>query len=65
MTWKELCAKAKELGYELNTYDDIIGFPKQELSKNTPEGRLSFYEDGVVMVVANTEQMYQIMEALK
>lgn len=65
MTWEELCEKAKGMGYVINTYDDIIGSPKQELSKYTPDGRLSFYEDGVVMVVANTDQMLAIMEALR
>lgn len=65
MQWEELCEKAKELGYRLNTDDDIIGSPIQELSKDTSEGRLCFYEDGMVMAAVNTDQMYQIMKALQ
>lgn len=68
MTWKELCEKAKELGYYLCwNYND-----KQALGSCNRANKLLFYSSGVIayensFISENRtpDQMYQIMEALR
>jgi hypothetical protein len=68
MTWEQLCAKAKELGYYLCwNYND-----KQALGSCNRENKLLFYSNGVVtcensFISENRtpDQMLAIMEALR
>lgn len=70
MTWEELVAKAKEIGYIYERIHGIVG------RLYCQENDLSFYEDGDIYVYADwddwlvakdrtPDQMWQIMEALR
>lgn len=76
MTWKELCKKAKELGYV-----EVEKFPygKPQMAIVNEDVEIAFYKDGTVECEAykddccgrpftrdrTPDQMWAIMEALK
>lgn len=64
MTWKELCKKAKEMGYEL---EQINGYGVLKLKRKG----IVVFEFGLVAFDTNVfndktpDQMFKIMEAFK
>lgn len=68
MTWEELCAKAKEMGYDLHYEDNDI----QRLCDCDKRNLFSFYSNGTItfndtVVTGNMtpKQMYQLMETIQ
>ena len=61
MTWEELCVKAKEMGADVEIFGEFISRDDVFFWKNGEVNILG----SVIAKNRTTEQMYQIMKALR
>lgn len=67
MDWRELCEKAQEMGYFLEGYDEDVLYQYEPIETGLhfrQSGKIT-YGEKVIVEDRTTDQMYQIMEALR